>query len=71
MEKYKRKAVFSSLKDYDVFCGEYDFMEVTEWSNGEGFDVEVAGKTNERFQLTYGCYEALKDLVKEIEKDVK
>ena len=38
MDKYTKKAVFSNLKKYDFIAGEDDFIEVTEWKNGEVFD---------------------------------
>ncbi len=49
MDKYKKKAVFSYLKKYDYIANEQDFIEVTEWKNGEGFDVEIVGKLSTRF----------------------
>jgi hypothetical protein len=40
------------------------FCEVTEWTNGEGFDVTVNSVGgNQRFGLTYGQWEALQVLV--------
>ena len=67
MEKYNRKAVFSYLKKYDYLAGEHDFIEITEWNNGEGFDVEITGKLTTRFQLTWGEFKALKKLINKIE----
>jgi len=66
MKKYKRNALFDELKKYDYLAGESDFMEVTEWGNGDGFDVEIAGKLSVRFPLTWGEYDALKKLVKKL-----
>jgi hypothetical protein len=66
MDKYKREAVFSKLKEYDHLADERDFIEVTEWKNGEGFDVEIVSKLSTRFQLTWGEFTALKKLVKKI-----
>ena len=66
MDKYKKKAVFSNLKKYDFNAGENDFIEVTEWKNGEGFDVDIVGKLSTRFQLTWGEYTALNKLVKKL-----
>ena len=68
MDKYTKKAVFSELKKYDYIAGEGDFIEVTEWKNGEGFDVEIVGKLSTRFQLTWGGYTALKKLVKKLNR---
>tara|TARA_R110001632_G_scaffold232729_1_gene374387 strand:- start:45 stop:251 length:207 start_codon:yes stop_codon:yes gene_type:complete len=67
MDKYKKKAVFSELKKYDFMANESDYIEVTEWKNGEGFDVDIVGKLSTRFQLTWGEYTALKKLVKKLE----
>jgi hypothetical protein len=39
-------------------------MEVTQWSNGEGFDIVIDRKTNkETFSLTYGEWELLQILI--------
>lgn len=69
MEKYTRKAVFSELKKYDFLAGEHDFIEVVEWYNGEGFDVQVSGKINNNFSLTWGQFTALKKTVKTLSKE--
>jgi len=66
MKKYKRKAIFSDLKTFDIIAKEGDFIEVCEWKNGEGFDVEICSTLDTRFQLTWGEYDALKKLVKEL-----
>lgn len=68
-----RKAGWAQLKDFCSFSyqEETDFIEVTEWINNEGFDVEVETKhsmKNFRFQLTYGQFDALKKIIKEIDK---
>lgn len=67
MESYERTAVFSELKKYDPMSSDDDYIEVTEWHNGEGFDVEIASKLPTRFQLTWGEYKALKKLIKKLE----
>ena len=69
MVKYTRKSVFSYLKKYDHIAGDGDFIEVTEWTNGEGFDVEIVGKLSTRFQLTWGEFIALKKVVKTLTID--
>lgn len=61
-----RKAKFLALKAYCVFAKEHDFIEVTEWINGEGFDVtisNVGGVINKTLSLTVGEFEALTALV--------
>jgi hypothetical protein len=62
-----RKAIFSELAHYDHLSKPDDFIEVTEWSNGEGYDVEIATSLGSRFQLTHGQYAALKDLITKLE----
>jgi len=62
-----RKAIFSELAHYDYFSKPDDYIEVTEWSNGEGYDVEIATSLGSRFQLTHGQYAALKDLITKLE----
>jgi len=66
IDKYQRKAIFSLLKEYDYFAEENDFIEITEWNNGEGFDVEISTKNTQRFQLTWGQFKALKKLIKKL-----
>jgi hypothetical protein len=66
MNKYKRKAIFTELEDFCHFANKGDYIEVTEWYNGEGFDVEVYGKLSSRFQLTWGEYDALKKVIKKL-----
>ena len=60
MKEYTRTAKFTELKNYDHLAKDNDYMEVTEWHNGEGFDVTTDDK---QFQLTWGEFEALQALV--------
>lgn len=56
-----RKAKWLSLKAYCHFAKEDDYMEVTEWANSEGFDVNINGKR--QLSITWGEWEALQVLV--------
>jgi hypothetical protein len=67
VEISSRKAIFSELAHYDHLSKPDDFIEITEWSNGEGYDVEIATSLGSRFQLTHGQYAALKDLITKLE----
>ena len=60
MKEYLRTAKFTELKPYDHLAKDGDFIEVTEWYNGEGFDVTTGDK---QFHLTWGEFEALQALV--------
>ena len=59
--EYQRNARFSKLGDYDVWAKPKDFIEVTEWYNGEGFDVQLSTSAGEqRMSFSWGEYTALK-----------
>jgi hypothetical protein len=60
MELYDRKAKFTELKKYCHMAKEHDFIEVTEWHNGEGFDVTLGEKS---ISLTWGEFDAMTALV--------
>lgn len=56
----KRNSVYTDLPPYCHLAKPHEIMEVTEWTNGEGWDVAIGNRT---FQLTYGEYAALQVLV--------
>lgn len=61
MEMQSRKSVNDTLKKY-CYCstGEHDFIEVTQWTNGEGIDVTINSNGNEKlFSITYGELDAI------------
>ncbi len=51
-----------------------DFMEVTEWSNGEGYDVFISRELQngvweeQAFSVTYGQFRAMKKMIKLFQK---
>lgn len=56
-----RKSINDDLQKYDPLRNKSSFIEITEWTNGEGWDIAI----NERiFNLTYGELEAINYLVK-------
>jgi hypothetical protein len=60
IEVSKRRAIFAELKGYCHLSSDNDYMEVTEWSNVEGYDVCIDRKSGgEKFSLTYGEVELL------------
>lgn len=55
IEVNSRRAVFAELKGYCHLSGDHDYIEVTEWSNGDGYDITIARKNGEeRFSLSRG-----------------
>jgi len=64
MKQYTRKAIFSELKPFCHFAGDDDFIEITEWYSGEGYDVNISSKNrSEQFSLTDGELQALLHLM--------
>ena len=70
-----RKSTFVELKDYCIGSMVKDgidkghFLEVTEWSNGDGYDIHIEDLNGPlRFMLTWGQFEAMKKCIKAIDK---
>ena len=59
-----RRALNADLND--AWHKESDFIEVTEWSNGEGYDVTISG--NKSFSLYFTEWKVLKKLIKKLEE---
>ena len=36
-----RKSAYVDLKKFDACAKEFDFVEVTEWGSGEGYDINL------------------------------
>jgi hypothetical protein len=64
IEVSERKSVFAKLDS--AWHKDIDFIEVTQWTNGEGWDVQIS--EHENFQLHFKEWELLKKLIKHIEK---
>ena len=65
IEVKNRKSVNARLIDFCYLANKHDFIEVTEWTNGDGFDVTLNDTT---FMMTHGQLKALKILVKKLNK---
>jgi quinol monooxygenase YgiN len=65
---YKLDAAFTSLADFDHCAKPDDFIEVSLWHNGEGFDAHLSSHSKQSFRLTWGEFKALKKLIKELDK---
>ena len=58
-ELTQRKSISDDLHKYDYLAKEHSFIEITEWANGEGWDITVDDKV---MSLTYGQLDAIKYL---------
>lgn len=65
MEIKNRKSVIDKLSKYTYTSNDSDYIEVTEWSNGEGITVNI--NDNNTFDLSYGELEAINYLSKTLE----
>lgn len=75
IQTYKRKSAAADLKDFCIFCmgpenkGKGYYIEVTEWHNGEGFDVDIENRQGlQKLRFTWGEWDAMKKCIKEINK---
>lgn len=74
IEVGKRTSAYAMLNEFCTFSmgarkEKGDFLEVTEWANGEGYDIVIADVNGlKTVQLTCGQLEALKKCVKAIDK---
>ena len=59
MDIVSRKSINDNLRKYDYLAKENSFIEVTEWGNGEGFDITIDDKV---ISLTYGQLDAIQYL---------
>lgn len=64
MEITNRKSINDKLTKYDCLAKDDDFIEVTEWTNGEGYDIVINDKI---ISLTAGQLDAINYLTKSLE----
>nr|DAR62529.1 MAG TPA: hypothetical protein [Bacteriophage sp.] len=70
MKKNTRKSVSDDLSKYDYLLNtdENAFIEVTEWTSGEGYDIIIETKNGSKLlSLTNGELEAINYLVKTLD----
>lgn len=56
MKFNNKKSVNDNLRIYDYLAKENDFIEITEWTNGEGISIDINEK---HIELTYGELDAI------------
>ena len=61
MEKSKLKSVVDKLNKYNPLLKDDSYITVTEWANGEGYDIDINGKL---IQLKWEELEAINYLTK-------
>ena len=67
-KRRKRDSVFVNLDGFG-FNDKNDYIEVTSWTNGEGYDINIGtNHGNQNFTLSYSELEALKMCVDILDK---
>ena len=64
MKFNSRKSVNDKLKKYDYLAKDNDYIEVIEWTNGDGYDIIINDKI---ISLTSGQIDAINYLVRSLE----
>jgi hypothetical protein len=59
-----RKSINDDLQKYDHLKNKFSLIEITEWTNGEGWDIAINEKM---LNLTYGELEAINYLIKALD----
>lgn len=68
IQTYKLNAAFAELRGFDPLAKPHDFIEVSLWRNGEGFDAYLSTHADQTIHLSWNGFKALKKLVKELDK---
>ena len=58
-EIIQRKSINDNLRKYDHLAKENSFIEITEWGNGEGWDITIDDRM---MSLTWGQLDAIQYL---------
>lgn len=58
-EIIQRKSINDNLRKYDHLAKENSFIEITEWGNGEGWDITIEDRV---ISLTWGQLDAIQYL---------
>ena len=71
-DTYNRKSAIVDLKKFNFSGNDSDFMEVTEWKNGNGYTVSIeTGNRNVLFDITSEEIDALNYLVNVVRYDLE
>lgn len=58
--------ICDQLRKFDHLCNNNDYISITQWSNGEGWDISIGSRM---FSLTFGELDAINYLTKKLEYD--
>lgn len=61
MQFIKKKCIIDNLKKYSPQSSEHEFIEISEWANGEGYDINI--NDNKRISLSFDEYTAVTHVI--------
>ena len=68
MEINNRKSIYDNLDKYTFSSTKNDYIEITEWINGEGWDICINSSEGlQKISLSYGELDAINYLIKHLE----
>lgn len=68
METTQRISIWDDLKKYGATASEKDYIEITEWINGDGYDIDICENSRlKHISLSYGEIAAIDFLIKQLE----
>ena len=65
MKFNSRKSITDKLKKYDYLAKDNEYIEVIEWTNGDGYDIII--NDDKIISLTRGQIDAINYLVRSLE----
>jgi len=68
IKTYKFDAAFALLSAFDHLAKPDDFIEVSLWHNGEGFDAHLSTHSEQTIRLSWREFKALKKLIKKLDQ---
>ena len=68
MEIKNRRCIIEDLNKFDIMAKKDDFIEVCEWTNGEGFDIFITDR--KIISLTRGELDAIDFLTKTLDYNI-
>ena len=68
MEIKNRRCIIEDLNKFDIMAEKNGFIEVCEWTNGEGFDINISDK--KIISLTRGELDAIDFLTNTLDYNV-
>jgi len=75
IRKSERPTAYCNLSEFCPYANENDTIEVTDWTNGDGYDIQIIRPDDKegdlKIELTYGELDAIKALVAMLDGEEK